>query len=1275
MAQPGESTHGKPRTRSPLADRTPRASTLSAGRIAVGYAIIAILWIAFSDAAVTYFKLNPFVMTMKGTVFVVVTAALLYGTVRRLVWFVRLSSQERDQTAQLYQTLIEASHEGICLLDESGRISFLNGRLAAMLDRPAEELQGKRLQDFIDEPFVLAEPAAQQSEIRECRLRKDSDPKPWVVISRHPVLNDAGEVVKLVVTVTDITQGKRVEQALGRSEAYRPAFPAAHQELRESPLAVRYGLTVVSVAIALGTALVLQNLHFRAAPIPLLLLAVAISSWYGGKGPAVLASILSMIGFYWYFVEPVQTIHIYWSNVPFFLIFSVFAVLISWFATVRQRFEAGLQQQAALLNLTHDAVFVMDIEGVIKFWNRGAEERYGWPAEKAVGKVVHDLLKTVLPRPLEEIKTELIRTGRWEAELVHTRKDGTQLAVMSRWSLQRDRHGAPVAILETNNDISERKRAEEALSRLNRQLRAISNCNQALLRATDEQSLLQEICRIVCEDADYRMAWVGYAEHDQCKSVRPVAWTGIDEEHLAKLAITWADKERGQGPSGTAIRTGKTCCIQDFATDPGMALWREGGLLRDFGSAIALPLKDENANTFGSLGIYSAQSNSFTAEEVGLLEELAADLAFGVITLRSRALRKQAEEALRESESYLREGQALTHTGSWAFDVASQKHVYLSEECFRIFGFDPQGDLPTRKMVELRLHPEDSERVIQSFEKVIQDAINNTDEFRIVLPNGTSRHVHVLRHPVRNAAGDVVKVVGTAVDVTERKQAEDELRESEMRFRTFVDHAADAFAIFDEQHRVIDVNREACERTGYTREEVIGLVPQDFDPDVDAAMLRRIDERLEAGETFTFETRNRRKDGTVFPVEVRIRLFCYGGRRLHLAVSRDISERKRGEEALRRSEGYLAEAQRLAHTGSWALDVATGEYAYWSAEMFRIFAFDPQLGLPKVGDVLKRIDPDERADIERAIRTSFLQKDTEFEFKLIPPDGIVKQIHCLTHPVLDPKGKVVEVVGTIVDITERTRAEQERERLRELEADLAHMNRVSLMGELAASIAHEVNQPLSGVVNNGSACLRWLAADTPNLDEARESARRIVRDGKRAGEVVARIRAMASKAAAPKAELDLNQTIREVLSLVREEAARRNVTIQREITENLAHVTGDQVQLQQVLLNLLMNGIEAMSNVGDRERRLVISTRDLDAGQVEVTLEDSGGGIDPSVMQRVFEPFYTTKEGGMGMGLAVCRSIIQSHGGRLWATTNEGPGTTFHFTLPKYQEHAQAVAV
>ena len=294
-------------------------------------------------------------------------------------------------------------------------------------------------------------------------------------------------------------------------------------------------------------------------------------------------------------------------------------------------------------------------------------------------------------------------------------------------------------------------------------------------------------------------------------------------------------------------------------------------------------------------------------------------------------------------------------------------------------------------------------------------------------------------------------------------------------------------------------------------------------------------------------------------------------------------------------------------------------------------------------------------------------KAMESEARVRRADGQYRWLLIRNVPLRDEGGKIVKWYGTSTDIDDRRRAEEERERLRQLEADLARINRVSIMGELGVSIAHEVNQPLSGIVSNGSACLRWLAGSVPNLEEVREGLRRIVRDGKRAGEVIARIRALAKRTAPLREKVDLNDTVREVLALVGDEAKRNRVTIRTRFASDLSPVSGDRVQLQQIVLNLIMNAIEAMSGVEDRSRELMITTRNIDAEQVQVSVADSGIGIDPQKLDKIFDSFYTTKPSGMGMGLSISRSILQAHGGRLWASANDGPGATFQFSLPKYQ--------
>ncbi|MBL8291406.1 MAG: PAS domain-containing protein, partial [Bryobacterales bacterium] len=435
-----------------------------------------------------------------------------------------------------------------------------------------------------------------------------------------------------------------------------------------------------------------------------------------------------------------------------------------------------------------------------------------------------------------------------------------------------------------------------------------------------------------------------------------------------------------------------------------------------------------------------------------------------------------------------------------------------------------------------------------------------------------------------------------------------------------------------------------------------------------------------SGQAMDAEARVRRADGQYRWLLIRnVPLLDKKGRIIKwYGKSTDIDERKRAEQALRRSEAYLADAQRLTRTGAWASD-GTTRPLYWSEEVFRIFGFDPEQGLPSADQPLQRVHPEDRDQFWRAFQRTIQEKvDSELEYRVVLPDGEVTHVHALAHPVVDPQGELVEVVGTIVDVTDRKRAEEERERLRQLEADLAHINRVSMTGELTASIAHEVNQPLTGIVSNGSACLRFLAGDRPNLEEVREAVRDIVRDGKRAGEVIARIRALTKRAAPPREDLDLNETIRDVLSIVGDEAKRNRVVIRTHFADDCSHVFGDRVQLQQVLLNLVMNAMEAMSSVEDRERQLVITTSNAEPGLVQVTVEDSGTGLDPNTMARIFEPFYTTKSGGMGMGLSISRSIVQNHGGRLWATANEGAGTSFHFTLAAdeaTEEHGRTAAV
>ena len=592
-------------------------------------------------------------------------------------------------------------------------------------------------------------------------------------------------------------------------------------------------LAVAAGSLALGIFAVDTLVILPDAPAALYVVVVLLSvnflHWRGVLLVSLGCASLAILG---YLLQHGPT----YAGDPFIrLLVSLLAIGTTAFLALKNRAGAPvLHERARLLDLTHDAVFVRDMEDRITYWNLGAEERYGWKSDEAVGQVSHQLMHTVFPAPLQEINAELLRTGRWEGELIHATREGPPLVVASRWSLQRNDHGRPVAILETNNDITDRKRAEDAL---------------------------------------------------------------------------------------------------------------------------------------------------------------------------------------RRSQAYLTEAQRLSHTGSWAFEVASRRGIHSSEEHFRLFGFDPGGDLPPWDEWQLRVHPEDRERAAAAMEQGIRDRTDFETNYRIVHPDGTIRYAQTVGHPVFGPSGDLVEFVGTSVDVTERKQA---------------------------------------------------------------------------------------------------------------------------EEALHKTQ-----------------------------------------------------------------------------------------------------------------------------------TELAHVARVTTLGELTASIAHEVNQPLAAIVTNGEVGLRWLDREVPDLAEVREALDDMISNGRRASEIIHRLRALSRKTETQKLALNINDAISEVIPLVQQEVLGHRVSLRLDLAPTLPAVLGDRVQLQQVVINLIVNGMEAMAPVTDRSRELVVRSQLDDSDQVLVAVEDSGVGIDPENAKQLFNAFYTTKSSGMGMGLSICRSIIENHGGRLWASPNAGPGATFQFALRSHQERLQ----
>jgi len=548
-----------------------------------------------------------------------------------------------------------------------------------------------------------------------------------------------------------------------------------------------------------------------------------------------------------------------------------------------------------------------------------------------------------------------------------------------------------------------------------------------------------------------------------------------------------------------------------------------------------MPPDLSNAVSISTLGIAGIAAATFIVLGLALLTSWV-DRRFA-----AQALERQ-EEKLQQSEAYLSEAQRLSHTGSFGWRISTGDIVW-SEESFRIFQYD-RTTKPTVELILQRVHPEDATLVQQTIESAAQDGKDFDFEYRLAMPDGSIKHVHVVAHALSDESGGI-EFVGAVMDVTGAKQA---------------------------------------------------------------------------------------------------------------------------EEALGRSESYLAEAQRLTHTGSWAWRVAGRDALHLSEEWYRIYGFDPEEGLSAWEKRQQRVHPEDRAKWQETIDRAIGEKsDYEVELRILLPDGTVKYTHTVGHPVLNASGDVVQFVGTMIDVTERKRAEEERERLRQAHADLARVNRVTTMGELTASLAHEVNQPIAAAVTNANTCVRWLAADTPNLEEARAAAMRIVKDGTRAAEIISRIRLLFKKGTAERELVDINEVIREMLVLLRNEATRYSISVRTELAADLPQVMGDRVQLDQVMMNLIVNGIDAMKDA-DGARELTIKSQKAENDRILVSVGDTGVGLPVQQADQIFKAFFTTKSQGTGMGLSISRSIIESHGGRLWAADNSPRGASFCFSLPTKAE-------
>ena len=637
--------------------------------------------------------------------------------------------------------------------------------------------------------------------------------------------------------------------------------------------------------------------------------------------------------------------------------------------------------------------------------------------------------------------------------------------------------------------------------------------------------------------------------------------------------------------------------------------------------------------------------------------------------------RQTLSSALQQSNARLEEAQRVAHIGHYEFNPV-ENHVSWSAELCRIWGLPPvKGPIDMATIFEM-IHPEDREYAARAIEEIIRSGTHLKAEHRIVRPGGEVYYVQVLGTVKRDSSGRAYELFGTCQDVTHRKLAEQALRRNQFylsegeRLAHMGSWASgdlgirwsDDLIIYwsDEVYKIYGLDPK--NGTPSLQQYLAAIHPQDR-----AAMAETIKTMHEQRCGCDVTKRIVRPDGEVRYVRcVGIPVVEDGVFQGFHGTTMDVTAQELLTQELRREQAYLAEAQSLAHIGSWATNFATGQIHHVSDETIRLHGFDPKHSPVPLERFFDTLHPEDKPDVvvalNNAVRTG-VDYDIQ-EFRICLPDGTMRFLRTIGHH--DPSGEVGEYIGITMDITERKRAEEERERLRQLESELAHTTRVNMMGELAAALAHEIKQPIAASVTSANALLRWLAHDPPDLERARAAAVRVDKEGNRAADIINSLRAF-YKTGTPgeRQVVDVMSTIEEMRLLLQTEAARYSVTIHTELKSDSPDILADRVQLQQILMNLMLNAIEAMKDCGGA---LTISSGANSEGQLIVSIKDTGVGLQADGADRIFDPFHTTKPQGTGMGLTITRSIVEAYGGRVWATANPGAGATFHFTLPRWAE-------
>nr|WP_245475162.1 MULTISPECIES: PAS domain S-box protein [unclassified Bradyrhizobium] len=639
--------------------------------------------------------------------------------------------------------------------------------------------------------------------------------------------------------------------------------------------------------------------------------------------------------------------------------------------------------------------------------------------------------------------------------------------------------------------------------------------------------------------------------------------------------------------------------------------------------------------------------------------------------------RKRTETALRRSEAHLAQAQELSRTGSFGWNVATGEVIW-SKETFRIFQHDPATKLNPQLVID-RAHPEDRAAVRQTIDRALRNLEDFEHEYRLLLPDGSVKHLHALARAIRTASGDI-EFVGAVTDITAAKQAEQQLRRSEA-YLAEAQRLSHTGSWSWDVHRLEFVYRSAeVDRLfGFDPEETVSIetIRSRIHPD-DLPQLREVPRQAieDKGGHFEYDFRILLPKGAIRRIHSVAHAVVGSDGNVseligtHMDVTEQYAARERLEKALadlRESEQRFRDYAETASDWLWETGPdhrVTRFSGHTSAASILATGVVGLLRCEIAGDVEAESEKWRQHQATVDARLPF----RDFIYRTVTRTGSPIYVRTSGKPFFDADGNFLGYRGVSTDITATIRADQAERELRKAQAELAHVTRVTTLGEMTTSIAHEINQPLAAIVANGEACLGWLDRETPDLSAARCSVEWIIEDAIRASEVIRRIRTLAKKSEIEMVPLNINEIVKEVVALVTRELVSHQVSLRTELAAALPMILGDRVQLQQVIMNLVMNGIEAMQTVRDRPRELVIRSSQHDLGGVHLAVTDCGVGITEEHADQVFNPFFTTKSTGLGMGLSICRSIVEAHGGSLSIACKQESGATFQLVLPLHEE-------